>query len=176
MRHALIQSSKFCLLLVSIDQERPEETRAGGCPCGGVLHRADYPRKPRGCPMRFAISSSRASVSAATCVVVASPLRRCVSWAGALTRVLARSIGTECLPQKYRQRFGRREQSFPMPGQHRVDLAQHLRTGQQVDVSAILGCPLLSRQHERQPRHIRHHYQREDRDDDERHEPWIDAR
>ena len=50
MCHALIQSSKFCLLLVSIDQERAEETRAGGCPCGGVLHRADYPRKPRGCP------------------------------------------------------------------------------------------------------------------------------
>ena len=50
MCHALIQSSKFCLLLVSIDQDCAAQTRAAGCPCGGVLHRADYPRKPRGCP------------------------------------------------------------------------------------------------------------------------------
>ena len=27
----------------------PAEVHAGGCECGGVLHRANYPRKPRAC-------------------------------------------------------------------------------------------------------------------------------
>ena len=47
--HALLQDPKFFLLLLRADEELAEELRAGGCPCGGVLHRADYPRKPRGC-------------------------------------------------------------------------------------------------------------------------------
>ncbi len=47
--HALLQDPNFFRLLLRIDEELAGETRAGGCPCGGVLHRADYPRKPRGC-------------------------------------------------------------------------------------------------------------------------------
>lgn len=35
-------------LLLLIDQDLAEAVRAGGCPCGGRLHRADYQRKPRG--------------------------------------------------------------------------------------------------------------------------------
>jgi hypothetical protein len=46
--HTLLQDPKFFLLLLHADEELAAETRAGGCPCGGVLHRADYPRKPRG--------------------------------------------------------------------------------------------------------------------------------
>jgi hypothetical protein len=47
--HALLQDPKFFRLLHSIDEELAGDLRAGGCACGGVLHRADYPRKPRGC-------------------------------------------------------------------------------------------------------------------------------
>lgn len=49
MCHALLQDPKFFRLLHSIDEELAGDLRAGGCSCGGVLHRADYPRKPRGC-------------------------------------------------------------------------------------------------------------------------------
>ncbi len=49
MCHALLQTPNFFRLLLRIDEELAGETRAGGCPCGGVLHRSDYPRKPRAC-------------------------------------------------------------------------------------------------------------------------------
>jgi len=47
--HALLQDPNFFRLLLCIDRELAGELKAGGCACGGVLHRADYPRKPRGC-------------------------------------------------------------------------------------------------------------------------------
>lgn len=50
MCHALLQDPKFPALLLRIDHELAEQTRSEGCGCGGALHRADYPRKPRGCP------------------------------------------------------------------------------------------------------------------------------
>lgn len=50
MCHALVQNPKFFRLLLRIDQELAAEVRAAGCGCGGVLHCADYPRKPRACP------------------------------------------------------------------------------------------------------------------------------
>lgn len=49
MCHALLQDPKFFQLLLRIDKELAAETHAGRCECGGVLHRADYPRKPRAC-------------------------------------------------------------------------------------------------------------------------------
>ena len=50
MCHALIQDLKFFQMLLLIDQELAAQARAGGCLfCDGVLHCADYPRKPRGC-------------------------------------------------------------------------------------------------------------------------------
>ncbi|MHB9102148.1 MAG: hypothetical protein ACYC2E_11605 [Sulfuricella sp.] len=49
MCHALLQNPNFFRLLLRIDKELAGETRAAGCPCGGVLHRSDYPRKPRAC-------------------------------------------------------------------------------------------------------------------------------
>ena len=48
--HALLQNAQFFRWLLRVDAELASETRATGCACGGVLHRADYPRKPRGCP------------------------------------------------------------------------------------------------------------------------------
>lgn len=50
MCHALLQNPNFFALLLRIDHELAAQARAAGCPCGGALHRADYPRKPRGCP------------------------------------------------------------------------------------------------------------------------------
>lgn len=50
MCHALLQDPNFFRLLLRIDEELAGELRAAGCACGGVLHRADYPRKPRACP------------------------------------------------------------------------------------------------------------------------------
>lgn len=37
-------------VLQCIDEELAENTRAAGCPCGGVLHSANFPRQPRGVP------------------------------------------------------------------------------------------------------------------------------
>ena len=49
MCHALLQCPNFFRLLLRFDEELAGETRAGGCRCGGVLHQANYPRKPKGC-------------------------------------------------------------------------------------------------------------------------------
>jgi hypothetical protein len=48
MYHDLLRDASFWTFLFSIDQDLAERTRKQGCPCGGCLHRADYPRKPRG--------------------------------------------------------------------------------------------------------------------------------
>ena len=68
MCHALLQDPKFLTLLVRIDCELAAQCRADGCPCGGNLHRADYPRKPRGCPRSMRGEySSRLSFCCAVC-------------------------------------------------------------------------------------------------------------
>jgi len=47
----LLRDSSFFALLQKIDEEMAEAVRCAGCPhCGSALHRADYPRKPRGGP------------------------------------------------------------------------------------------------------------------------------
>ena len=48
MCHAFLYDSRFYQFLFRIDQEMAAEVRAGGCTCGGALHSARYPRKPRG--------------------------------------------------------------------------------------------------------------------------------
>lgn len=50
MWHALLRDTRFFELLTTLDQDLAEQARAQGCSCGGRLHRADYPRKPRGGP------------------------------------------------------------------------------------------------------------------------------
>ena len=50
MCHVLLQDPAFFLFLFAHDEEFAAQTRADGCSCGGVLHSARYPRKPRGCP------------------------------------------------------------------------------------------------------------------------------
>ena len=48
MDHRLLQSVGFWVSLFSIDKEFATEACRAGCPCGRRVHRADYPRKPRG--------------------------------------------------------------------------------------------------------------------------------
>jgi hypothetical protein len=49
--HALLADIKFHQQLILIDADLAEQTRLCGCPfCGGPLHQADFPRKPRSCP------------------------------------------------------------------------------------------------------------------------------
>ncbi|NDP40772.1 MAG: hypothetical protein GZ093_18910 [Rhodoferax sp.] len=68
MCHILLQDPKFFQLLLRIDIDLAAQTLAGKCPCGGVLHKADYPRKPRGCPIEVrADYASRFSFCCSRC-------------------------------------------------------------------------------------------------------------
>ena len=48
--HTLLQSPQFFEFLVQIDTDLAAQMHARACQCGGVLHRANYPRKPKACP------------------------------------------------------------------------------------------------------------------------------
>lgn len=48
MYHELPRDASFWTFLLSVDQDLAESARQKKCPCGGRLHRANYPRKPRG--------------------------------------------------------------------------------------------------------------------------------
>ena len=48
MYHNLPSDASFWAFLFSIDEDLANSTRQKACPCGGRLHRANYPRKPRG--------------------------------------------------------------------------------------------------------------------------------
>jgi hypothetical protein len=50
MYHDLPRTARFWSFLRAVDQDLAEETRKKACPCGGRLHSANYPRKPRGTP------------------------------------------------------------------------------------------------------------------------------
>lgn len=48
MYHVLLRTASFWSFLFTVDEQLAEESRKAGCSCGGGLHRANYPRKPRG--------------------------------------------------------------------------------------------------------------------------------
>jgi hypothetical protein len=48
MYHDLPRDASFWPFLLSVDEDLAAETRKKGCSCGGHLHSANYPRKPRG--------------------------------------------------------------------------------------------------------------------------------
>ena len=54
--HAFLTDTNFYQLLFQIDQSIAKEVRERGCECGGALHAAPYPRKPRG--VRSALDDS----------------------------------------------------------------------------------------------------------------------
>ena len=51
--HGLLRDPRWVAGLLALDVALTAETRAAGCSCGGRLHRASYPRKPRGLPPGF---------------------------------------------------------------------------------------------------------------------------
>jgi len=63
--HAFLTDANFYQLLFQIDESIAEETRQRGCGCGGVLHSARYPRKPRG--LRSALDESYESRQSFCC-------------------------------------------------------------------------------------------------------------
>ena len=48
MYHELPRGATFWLFLLAVDQDLAQKARDKACSCGGRLHRANYPRKPRG--------------------------------------------------------------------------------------------------------------------------------
>lgn len=48
MYHNLPRHASFWAFLLSIDRDLANSARQKACPCGGRLHSAKYPRKPRG--------------------------------------------------------------------------------------------------------------------------------
>jgi len=48
MYQELPRDSRFWLFLLAVDQDLAQSAREKACPCGGRLHAANYPRKPRG--------------------------------------------------------------------------------------------------------------------------------
>ncbi len=48
MYHVLFRDASFWSFLFTVDQDLAATTRKQGCSCGGRLHCANYPRKPRG--------------------------------------------------------------------------------------------------------------------------------
>jgi hypothetical protein len=68
MYHELFANASFWSFLSAVDEDLANASRAEGCPCcGGRLHAADYPRKPRGgprdlpdaCPRRLSFCCAR---------------------------------------------------------------------------------------------------------------------
>ena len=74
MCHAFFNDSRFYQFLFRIDQDIAAEVQAGGCSCGGVLHSACYPRKPRG--IRCALDESCES-RLSFCCAIEGCRRRC---------------------------------------------------------------------------------------------------
>ena len=48
MYHVLFRDASFWSFLFDVDKNLAETRRKQGCSCGGRLHSANYPRKPRG--------------------------------------------------------------------------------------------------------------------------------
>ena len=69
MCHVPLSDPQFFRFLMHVDETLAAEAQAAGCPyCGGALHRADYPRKPRGCPASLrADYSTRLSFCCSQC-------------------------------------------------------------------------------------------------------------
>jgi hypothetical protein len=58
--HAILRDTAFFRFLTHIDEELAAATRLRGCrACAGALHVANYPRKPRGCPVAVREEYSR---------------------------------------------------------------------------------------------------------------------
>ena len=53
MSQKLLRDASLFRVLLEIDEDLAAQVQAAGCPCGGTLHSARYPRKPRGALIRI---------------------------------------------------------------------------------------------------------------------------
>jgi hypothetical protein len=53
LSHALLGDARIYVALLEFDRDLRDERQVAGCCCGGTLHVADYPRKPRGGPAKL---------------------------------------------------------------------------------------------------------------------------
>jgi hypothetical protein len=100
MCHTALLDAKFYDFLELIDEDEAARTRASGCPsCGCALHRARYPRKPRGGPRDFDKQHHyRLSFCGANCRGRTTPLSVCflgrrVYWAAVVVLASALRAG-----------------------------------------------------------------------------------
>ena len=61
MYQTILNDASFYRQLVKFDEDLAEQARQKGCGCGGKLHSARYPRKPRGVPAEVEGDYSRRS-------------------------------------------------------------------------------------------------------------------
>lgn len=74
MCHRLLADASLPGALLKIDEDLAAETRGAGCRfCGGSLHSARYPRKPRGEPLGSAAYDRRLSFCCESCRRRATP-------------------------------------------------------------------------------------------------------
>ena len=59
MYQTILNDASFYRQLLKFDEDLSEEARRKGCACGGKLHSARYPRKPRGVPEDLEADYSR---------------------------------------------------------------------------------------------------------------------
>ena len=59
LSHGLLSDPRLYVALARFDEELADDAQRAGCACGGRLHRADYPRKPRGVPHALGDHHSR---------------------------------------------------------------------------------------------------------------------
>src|SRR5882672_7206653 len=55
----ILNDASFYRVLLRFDDDLAEQARREGCGCGGKLHSARYPRKPRGAPEELQEEYSR---------------------------------------------------------------------------------------------------------------------
>lgn len=61
MYQTILNDASFYRLLLRLDEDLAEERRKQGCACGGKLHSARFPRKPRGAPQALEDAYSKRS-------------------------------------------------------------------------------------------------------------------
>jgi len=117
MLSELFRKSSLFYLLLKIDQDLAEKARAAGCPyCGGPLHYANYPRKPRGgpdglpdeCLVRFSLCCGRGGCR---CRTIAPSCRfngRRVYWHAVMLAVMTLRQGRSAgkIAKKFQDLFG----------------------------------------------------------------------
>jgi hypothetical protein len=96
--HAVLQDPNFLALLERADEEHAAAVQAAGCCCGGRLHSARYPRKPRGEPRCRDGAVTRHSFCCAQCRRRRTPmsvrfLGRRVYWAALVLLATALAHG-----------------------------------------------------------------------------------